>query len=282
MIDAGSTGSRIHIYKFHNCYEQPAYESEVFEKKQPGLSSFPNPSAAAESLDELMDLALKTVPPSLHSCTPVAVKATAGLRLKGPEASDAILKAIRTRLHTKYPFPFGPKDAVAIMDGKDEGVYAWLTVNYLLDVLSAHPSASAQTYAVLDLGGGSTQIVFKPEHSNGDKALLEGEHKYVLSFAGRNHTLYQHSYLGYGLMSARKSTHKLAAFMASFNQPSHHASPTKIANPCISKGESRHVELEDGRKVTMEGVDVGSFTGCRRLMELVLAKDACAFRLIFD
>ena len=30
MIDAGSTGSRIHIYKFNNCGQSPMYEYEVF------------------------------------------------------------------------------------------------------------------------------------------------------------------------------------------------------------------------------------------------------------
>ena len=38
----------------------------------------------AESLDILFDAALRIVPPSFHSCAPVAVKATAGLRLLGP------------------------------------------------------------------------------------------------------------------------------------------------------------------------------------------------------
>ncbi|TFY74501.1 hypothetical protein EWM64_g9511, partial [Hericium alpestre] len=40
MIDAGSTGSRIHIYKFHNCGPSPTYEYEVFRKARPGLSAF--------------------------------------------------------------------------------------------------------------------------------------------------------------------------------------------------------------------------------------------------
>lgn len=122
MIDAGSTGSRIHAYKFNNCGPSPAYEYEVFNMTRPGLSDYgDNPQAAAESLDVLLDLAVKAVPENLQKCSPVAVKATAGLRLLGHAKSDAILEAVKDRLDTKYPFPVLQKDGVVIMDGKDEG-----------------------------------------------------------------------------------------------------------------------------------------------------------------
>jgi len=138
MIDAGSTGSRIHVYRFNNCGDTPELEDEVFEmtkKKEggSGLSSYKEDAeGAAKSLDVLMDVAMKHVPEKLKSCTPVAVKATTGLRkLPGKQAQD-ILDAVRTRLETKYPFPVVSKEenGVAIMDGSDEGVYAWITTNY--------------------------------------------------------------------------------------------------------------------------------------------------------
>ena len=90
---------------------------------QPGLSKFAGyPDAAARSLDPLLDEALATVPEHLMKCTPVAVKATAGLRLLGPEQSANILAAVRSRLEARYPFPLVKKDGVVIMDGKDEGM----------------------------------------------------------------------------------------------------------------------------------------------------------------
>jgi len=53
MIDAGSTSSRIHIYKFNNCSPSPEYEYKVFKMTQPGLSSFTgNPKGAVRSLAE--------------------------------------------------------------------------------------------------------------------------------------------------------------------------------------------------------------------------------------
>ena len=159
MIDAGSTGSRIHVYRFNNCGSTPELEDEIFhqtEKKAggSGLSSYKEDAeGAAKSLDVLMDIAMKNVPDKIKSCTPVAVKATAGLRKLGPEMSERILKAVRHRLETEYPFPVVSEDkgGVEVMDGKYEGVYAWITTNYLLGKIGG-PDKSP-TAAVFDLGG---------------------------------------------------------------------------------------------------------------------------------
>lgn len=278
MIDAGSTGSRIHVYKFNNCGPSPMFEYEVFKQRRPGLSDYSGrPQEAAQSLDELLDEAMKIVPESLRSCTPVAVKATAGLRLLGPQQSAEILDAVRRRLEEKYPFSLQDIDSVMIMDGKDEGVYAWITANYLLNTIRSDSPADRTSYAVLDLGGASTQIVFEPWFSKPDSSLEEGEHKYQLKFGGKTRTLYQHSYLGYGLMKARESVHRLVEFMGSMRKPVGSAR-TSISSPCLAQGMSKVVEIVDeddkARNVTMAGEDVGSFDACNRVIELVMAKDA--------
>lgn len=292
MIDAGSTGSRIHIYKFHNCGPTPAFEYEVFRHIEPGLSSYAgNPQAAAESLDVLLQEAERVVPESLWNCTPVAVKATAGLRLLGVQGSGEILEAVQTHLERRYRFVIPQRDGVVIMDGKDEGVYAWITANYLLDTIRADSPAGVSPYAVLDLGGGSTQIVFEPERGadlddNGDEAqrnvLKEGEHKYELVFGGRTRALYQHSYLGYGLKSARGSVHQLVEFMDSVRRGrmdnNEEDNGRRIPNPCLAHGTEKEVEipLGNGQKktVVMAGEDIGAFEACSRVLELVMAKDA--------
>ncbi|CAG8546462.1 5883_t:CDS:2 [Ambispora leptoticha] len=202
MIDAGSTGSRIHIYRFNYCKASPTLENEVFAHTEPGLSAYNDPIQAAKSLDTLLQVALQNVPTQLYNCTPVAVKATAGLRLLGKEKSETILKTVRERLENNYPFPIIEKNGVVIMDGKDEGVYAWITVNYLLDRIGS--VKKQPTAAIFDLGGGSTQIVFEPDTIDGFE-VAPGDHKYELEFGGHTYILYQHSYLGYGLMEARKA-----------------------------------------------------------------------------
>jgi guanosine-diphosphatase len=282
MIDAGSTGSRIHVYKFNNCGPSPSYEYEVFNYTQPGLSAYAKaPQEAAASLDVLLDEAIRIVPESLRRCTPVAVKATAGLRALGHQDSDDILQAVEKHLTDDYPFPLPDTDGVIIMDGKDEGVYAWITVNYLMKTIGAHSPKDATTYAVLDLGGGSTQIVFEPERGDetADSMLKDGEHKYELAFGGVKRVLYQHSYLGYGLKSARKSVHRLVDFLDSLrtSRDDDEGLP-EVPNPCLAQGTTREVDVSPSpgvdRTVLMAGGDIGGFEACNRVVELVMAKHA--------
>ncbi|KAF3760297.1 hypothetical protein M406DRAFT_52967 [Cryphonectria parasitica EP155] len=296
MIDAGSTGSRIHVYKFNNCGPTPELENEVFKMtkkidgKSSGLSAYPDdPQAAAESLDILMEAALETVPDKLKRCSPVAVKATAGLRLLGSEKSQRILDAVRAHLEDKYPFPVvsAENDGVAIMDGSDEGVYAWITTNYLLGNIGGPDESN--TAAVFDLGGGSTQIVFQPNFkglTDGGlpSKMAEGDHKYDLDFGGRHFTLYQHSHLGYGLMSARDAIFaQLVNEVYDAYQTERSWLSKPIVNPCFASGMSKVVSVKLGDDHPLGASREFNFTGpstggapaqCRSLSEKILKKDA--------
>jgi guanosine-diphosphatase len=294
MIDAGSTGSRIHVYRFNNCGSTPDLEDEVFKmtevkKGGAGLSSYDSDAeGAAASLDVLMDVAMETVPEKIKGCTPVAVKATAGLRKLGQEKSERILQAVRHRLETKYPFPVVSPEhgGVEVMDGKDEGVYAWITTNYLLGKIGG-PDKSP-TAAVFDLGGGSTQIVFEPtfpskSHGMPEK-LAEGDHKYILeNFGGRNFELYQHSHLGYGLMEARNSIHKTIVDNiykgAAQEDPSYF--DKAVINPCLIPGSKKEITVNMGKghplgeevKLNMTGPASPAPANCRAWAERILQKD---------
>jgi Golgi nucleoside diphosphatase len=78
------------------------------------------PDEAARSLDSQLDVAMRTVPKALCRCTPVAVKAKAGLRFLGASRS------------TEYPFPLASQDPIVIMDGRDEYVFVWVMANYFI------------------------------------------------------------------------------------------------------------------------------------------------------
>ncbi|RKP13343.1 nucleoside phosphatase GDA1/CD39 [Piptocephalis cylindrospora] len=248
VVDAGSTGSRIHVYRFNHCQDQPALEDEVFLQTKPGLSAYPDdPEAAARSLDTLLDAARSHIPEGMHACTPITVKATAGLRLLGEERSGRILQAVRTHLQDHYPFRVIPgQGGVEVMEGKDEGVFAWITVNYLLGHL-AHLRGTA---AIMDLGGGSTQIVFEPNTTLPGVAPIEpGDHRYSMEFSGHQHTLFQHSYLGYGLMEARKRVNEALA------RDALKAGKPTVSHPCLRQDQELEVEVE---ALSIDGSGSGS------------------------
>jgi guanosine-diphosphatase len=243
MLDAGSTGSRIHVYRFSFCSSTvPTLEDELFVQVKPGLSSFgDDPEGAAESLDELMKAAEETVPEEWRCKTPIAVKATAGLRLLGEEKSGKILKEVEKRIKKG-----GWKvNVVEVMDGKDEGwyelvfflllthiclgVFAWITVNFLLGRLGLTPRNKGGSVAIMDLGGASTQVVFEPRTPTKHPA-----HRAVVNFDNREHVLYQHSYLGYGLMQARKRiTEPKSEFERGAAAAVQDTIDEDLSNPCL-------------------------------------------------
>ncbi|KAJ2721427.1 Guanosine-diphosphatase [Coemansia sp. Benny D115] len=287
MVDAGSTGSRIHVYKFNYCKDHPELEDEIFKQNKPGLSSFSdNPQGAAHSLDELMHAAMEGVPESLRSCTPIAVKATAGLRKLGAEKSAKILDAVQSHLLADYPFPLIPKSPVEIMDGTDEGVYAWITVNFLLGTLGNKVHDTAATF---DLGGGSTQIVFEP-YLEAEK-MASGEHRYDVAYGGQNYTLYQHSYLGYGLMEARLKLKQMVA------QEAAASGKYSVEHPCFPPGFREEVKLSDtsdAKDVIIMGQSKDSTNGsnaadaCYSQVRRILNKDVpcaqkpCSFNGVYQ
>lgn len=220
VLDAGSTGTRVHVYEFQCCGDKLlTIADEMFEEVKPGLSSFgKRPLDAAKSLAPLIQKALARIPPFLHSCTPLVLKATAGLRLLPGEVVQKILESVTSWLRS-HPFLLGPdhdneKRPVSVMDGSEEAVLAWVTVNFLKKKIGAdlkpdEDIAIEDTSIVMDLGGGSTQIVYAvPDRYNRPKGAVDPlkypEFYYELKFHGRTHYLYQHSFLGYGLVEARK------------------------------------------------------------------------------
>ncbi|KAM6912299.1 ectonucleoside triphosphate diphosphohydrolase 5 [Xenentodon cancila] len=203
MFDAGSTGTRIHIYKFiqKDPVELPVLDNEMYHAVKPGLSEYKdNPEQAGNTIRQLLKLVKKTVPEEEWRRTPVVLKATAGLRMLTEDEANGILKEVKEAFDDS-PF-YVPEDSVSIMDGANEGVLAWVTVNFLTGHLYSN---TRKTVGILDLGGGSTQITFLPKSK---KTIQSAPSSYTARFSLFNHTyeLYTHSYLGNGIKAARLAT----------------------------------------------------------------------------
>ncbi|XP_077235930.1 putative apyrase 1 [Tasmannia lanceolata] len=206
IFDAGSSGSRVHVYCFdENLDLLPiGKELEFFKQLKPGLSAYAsNPQLAAESLKSLLVEAENVVPQELRHKTPVRVGATAGLRALEGDASDKILQAVKDFLEDKSSLKF-QSDWVTVLDGTQEGAFQWVTINYLLGNLGKRYS---NTVGVVDLGGGSVQMAYAISEKDAAKSprMTDGEDSYVkeLFLKGTKYYLYVHSYLRYGLLAAR-------------------------------------------------------------------------------
>ncbi|CAB1335204.1 unnamed protein product [Coregonus sp. 'balchen'] len=192
MFDAGSTGTRIHIYKFiqKDPVELPVLDNEIYHAMKPGLSAYKEkPEEGGNTIRALLKVAKKTVPEDEWKQTPVVLKATAGLRLLPVEKANALLDEVR-EVFDESPF-FVPNNSVSIMNGINEGVLAWVTVNFLTGHLYAK---TRKTVGILDLGGGSTQITFLPKSK---KTVFTAPASYIANI---------NIYLGNGLVAARLAT----------------------------------------------------------------------------
>ncbi|XP_072218379.1 ectonucleoside triphosphate diphosphohydrolase 5-like isoform X1 [Leuresthes tenuis] len=204
MFDAGSTGTRIHVYTFiqSDSEKLPVLDNEMFHSVKPGLSAYvDSPQMAGQTVRILLKVARKTVPRLDWKRTPLVLRATAGLRLLPAEKAQALLEQVQ---HVFADSPFlVPDNSVSIMNGTSEGILAWISVNFLTGHLNAQ---TKKTVGILDLGGGSTQITFLPKLRKTIESAPVAD--YVARFDIFNSTfeLYSHSYLGNGLMMARLAT----------------------------------------------------------------------------
>ncbi|KAL8255689.1 hypothetical protein R6Q59_030756 [Mikania micrantha] len=206
IFDAGSSGSRVHVFRFDRNLDLVHIdkELEVFVQLKPGLSAYAaNPKEAANSLLPLLEIAEKVVPQNVQKNTPVKVGATAGLRQLEGDASERILQAVKDLLKVKSSLETND-DWVTVLDGTQEGAYQWVTINYLLTTLGKKYS---ETVGVIDLGGGSVQMAYAISEADAAKApkIKKGEDIYVkeMFLKGTKYYLYVHSYLNYGLLAAR-------------------------------------------------------------------------------
>ncbi|GCB65857.1 hypothetical protein scyTo_0010017 [Scyliorhinus torazame] len=259
MFDAGSTGTRIHVFEFTKMpSESPKLAHETFKALKPGLSAYSDaPHLAMKGIQELLDIAKESVPRDLWASTPLVLKATAGLRLLPGVKAEQLLDKV------KEVFQLSPflvmNGCVSIMDGTDEGISAWITVNFLIDSLQG---SKHNTAGILDLGGGSTQVTFLP-HS--EMTLQNSPINYITSIQmfNRTYTLYSHS-PQLGTAHGRDILLKLAKDIEKGQE---------LVSPCLSpdyKAEWKHAEIVYSIKGQKAGEPL--YDSCYARIEKILHK----------
>ncbi|XP_069871231.1 ectonucleoside triphosphate diphosphohydrolase 2 isoform X2 [Dipodomys merriami] len=202
VLDAGSSHTSMFIYKWPADKENDTGivgQHSSCDVQGGGISSYADdPAGAGQSLVECLEQALKDVPKDQHSRTPLYLGATAGMRLlnlTSPEACAGVLGAV-TQTLTQYPFDFR---GARILSGQDEGVFGWVTANYLLENFIKYGWVGRWfrprrgTTGAMDLGGASTQITFETASPAEDPA-----NEVHLRLYGQKYRVYTHSFLCYG------------------------------------------------------------------------------------
>ncbi|KAL6859371.1 hypothetical protein ACP4OV_017630 [Aristida adscensionis] len=276
IIDAGSTGSRVHVIAYYRAaagrgaLPRLDWARTASLKATPGLSFFAaDPSGAGLSLAPLVEFARRRVPRESWADTEVRLMATAGLRLLDAAAAESVLESCRDVLR-ESGFRFQDEWATVI-SGAEEGIYAWVAANYALGTLGGDPS---DTTGIIELGGASAQVTFVTGEP------LPPEFSHVLKFGDVVYNLYSHSFLHLGLNVAYESVHDLLSSPGLKSIATHLVSQAKYRDPCTPRGFTRMSGsvklpasvLESKFEYRPFAHAVGNFSECRSAVVTMLQK----------
>ena len=255
-----------------------------------GISSFAeNPKAVSEYLQPFLDYARTHLPPSVEADTPIFLLATAGMRLLTQEQQVGILEEAchffksQSSFRIDKPSSAGPcGSSIRIITGEEEGLFGWLSVNYLMDGFTGH-SQDRTTYGFLDMGGASTQIAFEPslaERNNPENSLIEVRLR-LLGGQEILHKVFVTTWLGYGTNQARERYVAQAVNAFESDRSTNPDPPSDIIyDPCLPKNLElvgqplQHPSASQHSKQPHTLVGTGSFEQCLEKTSPLLNKDA--------
>lgn len=323
VIDAGSSGSRLHIYK----WLLPEYIKSHLADHQELLSSVPHIISSpnwnkkitpglsfyGKQLDKiwhdhllpLVEFAQTIIPVTQIKKTPIFIQATAGMRLLPNKQQSKIINTVCSSLQKNSDFLMkNCQQQVQIIDGETEGIYGWLSLNYLANKFNNFRTDEDvhKSLGFMDMGGASTQIAFVPSN----KAEVT-KHKDDLSLVNlrsingdlQSWNVFVSTWLGFGANQARRRYLKNLASLYSYgiedndnedsddededNKVSQKKKTKKTRNlndPCSPKGLSVDTEI-NGRMYNIKGI--GDYDMCLKeqypllLKNLPCTDDPCLF-----
>ncbi|OLN97549.1 Golgi apyrase [Colletotrichum chlorophyti] len=292
IFDAGSSGTRLYVYKWkdhskaikHASVEElhslPKIKLQTSEKIRPGVSSFAEKpeDIGREHLQSLVDIALKEVPEKKVADTPVYLMATAGMRLLPGHQQKALLRNMCSYLQKNTQFSLPDCNTnIQVISGETEGLYGWLATNYLLGGFD-HPDEHQHgkdhhTYGFLDMGGASAQIAFAPNSTEAAKHADDLKLVRLRTIDGTTieHRVFTATWLGYGANQARERY--VDKLKEQYGKPD----SLELPDPCLPSGLRTTLS---GDPITSQSatkelslLGTGKFDECLRQTEPLLGKD---------
>lgn len=200
VVDAGSSKTRGILYLLSGDAVTPVVE---YNSKLP-LASYarvPDDSGTlliAPLLDALERLAGDKKYGLEKNTVRVNVLGTAGVRELSADQQDAIYKAVNTSILAKG-WALGQ---VGTIDGRDEGIFAWVHLNFLKGL-----AMSDNTLGIIEVGA-SSQITFALKSLSVDNADVSKNARAV-TWNGKAYSVMSESLLGLGADAARTAMNKV-------------------------------------------------------------------------
>ncbi|XP_062244276.1 ectonucleoside triphosphate diphosphohydrolase 7-like [Platichthys flesus] len=242
VVDCGSSGSRVFVYYWrpHNgnphtlldIRQMKDHEHKpVVKKIKPGISTLAkSPTQASNYLQPLLSFAAAHVPRIKHKETPLYILCTAGMRLLPESQQAAILEDLVSDVPLEFDFLFSSSHA-EVISGKQEGVYAWIGINFVLGRFdhaddedatvevttgsqNQQPISRRRTVGIMDMGGASLQIAYEvpsaitfnspQEEEAGKSVLAEFNLGCDVDHTQHVYRVYVTTFLGFGGNMARQ------------------------------------------------------------------------------
>uniref|UniRef100_A0A3B5MR97 Ectonucleoside triphosphate diphosphohydrolase 4 n=2 Tax=Xiphophorus couchianus TaxID=32473 RepID=A0A3B5MR97_9TELE len=274
------------------------HRKPVVMKIKPGIAELAKtPEKASDYIDPLLSFAAQHIPKHKHQETPLYILCTAGMRILPESQQEAILEDLRTDIPVHFNFLFSDSH-VEVISGKQEGVYAWIGINFVLGRFNHvdndgeavvevnvpgtdHQEAlmRKRTAGVLDMGGVSTQIAYEvpktvsfasPQQEEVAKNLLAefnlGCDAHVTDHIYR---VYVSTFLGFGGNAARQRyeenlIRKTAARNKLLGEHVGETAESPLLDPCLPTDLLDEIGPSTQR-LHLRGT--GDFDECRRILQ---------------
>jgi len=293
ILDAGSSGTRLHVYRWkdpekarHHADKKDLRglpelltDKKWTKKKQPGIASFADKATEVgpDYLQELIDHALRYIPDHSIEDTPIFLMATAGMRLLPQIQQSALTHEVCSYLRQNTKFWLPDCDLhIQVIKGETEGLYGWIAANYLLGGFD-HPEKHAHgkghhTYGFLDMGGASAQIAFAPNATEAERHAddLKLLRLRTLDGSPSEYRVFTTTWLGFGVNRARES------YVEQLKEQYAHSESGELPDPCMPKALRTTLDGMPVRKAksgNLTLIGTGAFDECLRRTNPLLGKD---------
>jgi golgi apyrase len=297
ILDAGSSGTRVHIYRWlknsvardqgnatllHVLPELETHDRWT-KKTHPGVSTFGETPKriGSDHLAPLLEHALKEIPRDAVAETPLFLLGTAGMRLLPEYQRKNLIYEICKYVQAETQFSVPDCDThIQVIPGETEALYGWVAANYLLggfDFPEDHAHGKGHhTYGFLDMGGASAQIAFAPNATEAEKHANDLKLLRLRKIDGsaEEYRVFVTTWLGFGANEARRR------YVEALIEALGNDKTAELPDPCLPAGlkmTSKGKVLPFDNSAPFQGpylIGTGKFDECLKQTSPLLDKDA--------